>query len=321
MPNPNRRFHLFKRIARLGLLSLSLGGALAVGLTGCRSNPQTALPQTHCQRIVSLSPSITEVLYAMQLGPHVVGVTQFCRYPADVLSKPKVGGYVDPNMEAMLRLKPDLIVVRKEQTELVHRIQGLHIPVLPVEHRSTEGILNSFQMLGQVCHQENRAKSLVSGLRQRIQAVQRKTSRIQNRPTVMVVVDRDTYAKKLRWVYVPGEDGFFDSMIRQSGGKNAAPAGRKGFLQVSSEGIVRMNPDIIIETLPYTRAAQQNPAEIRRQWNSLPQVKAVRDGHVYLFTDDFMVIPGPRYVQALEKFAQVIHPELDWKHDHPAQRP
>lgn len=303
------------------LIGIGLSVVLAAGLSGCGGIKPTALPKTSCQRVISLSPSITEVLYALQLGKQVVGVTQFCLYPADARKKPKVGGYVDPNMEAMLRLKPDLIVVRKEQTELVQRIRDLRIPVLPVEHRNTEGILDSFQALGQVCHRQELAQATVADLRGRIQAVERKTQHVQYRPTVLVAVDRDTYAKRLRWVYVPGEDGFFDSMIRQAGGRNAAPAGRKGFLQVSSEGIIRMNPDIIIEALPYTRAARQNPEDIRKQWNSLPQVAAVQQHRVYLFTDDFMVIPGPRYVQALEKFARVIHPELDWKHDQPPQRP
>jgi len=319
---PNRQSSTLKLSAGFArLLTSVLLIVLAVGMSGCKTATSSQLPQSQCRRVISLSPSITEVLYALQLGNNVVGVTQFCLYPADARRKPKVGGYVDPNMEAMLRLKPDLIVVRKEQTDLVQRVRDLRIPVLPVEHRNTEGILNSFEMLGQVCQRQPQAQSIVSDLRGRIQAIERKTQGVQHKPTVLVAVDRDTYAKKLRWVYVPGEDGFFNSMIRQAGGKNAAPAGRKGFLQVSSEGIIRMNPDIIIEALPYTRAARQNPEDIRKQWDSLPQVAAVRNHRVYLFTDDFMVIPGPRYVQALEKFAQVIHPELDWKHDQPPQRP
>jgi iron complex transport system substrate-binding protein len=327
MSSGNRSQRL-PRLSRLGQWWLGWGVLLlllAVALTGCRNSPApNSAIHTQCRRIVSLSPSVTEVLFALDLGSQVVGVTKFCHYPPEARNKPSVGGYVDPDMETLLRLKPDLVIVRQEQTDLVQAVRNLGIPVLGVDHRDTDGILASFAQIGRLCHRETQAQAEVNHLKATVGAIEHKTRTASTRPSVLVVVDRDSHASRIRWAYVAGQDGFYDRMIREAGGKNALPTGRKGFLQVSSEGILRMNPEIIIETLPSIGGVGEAPADAWRQWSGLPQVAAVRNHRVYLFNQDYMVIPGPRYVQVLEQFAQAIHPELDWTHDGtsppPAQR-
>lgn len=299
---------------------------LTVALVGCRKQATFPSLATHtrCQRIVSLSPSVTEVLFALNLGKQVVGVTKFCHYPPEAQKKSSVGGYVDPDMEMLLRLKPDLVIVRQEQTALIQDIRNLGIPVLPVDHRDTDGILASFTQIGRVCHRDAQATAMVHRLQAQVDAIQKKTLSARTRPSVLVVVDRDSRADRIRWAYVAGEDGFYDRLIRQAGGKNVLPTGRKGFLQISSEGILRMNPEIIIETLPSIGGVGDSSGDAWKQWASLPQVAAVKHHRIYLFSQDYMVIPGPRYVQVLEQFAHAIHPELDWKHDPAlpiAQRP
>jgi len=283
---------------------------LAVLFSGCRTAPVQKLPQTSCQRVVSLSPSVTEILYALDMGRQVAGVTRFCKYPADARTKPSVGGYVDPNLEALVRLKPDLVIIRTEQTGLVHQVRALNVPVLTVEHRNMDGILTSFEQIGQVCHREEQAHTYVSGLQARIQAVKKTLGRVHRKPSVLVSLEGDVHTSSIHWVYVAGPGSIYDWVIAQAGGVNAVPPNRTGFVQISSEGILRMNPDVIIELLPYS--SKIDPAVVRRQWDSLPSVAAVRNKRVYLFSQDYMMIPGPRFVGALEQFARVIHPELGW---------
>jgi iron complex transport system substrate-binding protein len=311
LTNVNLRFLL----AVLFLFFLSFLG-------GCKKTPlHQNVSQSGCERVVSLSPSITEVLYALDLGPQVAGVTRYCKFPAEAQKKPQVGGYIDPDSEALLRLKPDLVVLREEQHQLIQQLRGLGFHLLTVDHRNASGILKSIDQVGRACHQEAQARQLRATLERDIAAVQAQIRTTTHRPKVLVVLDRDVQSEKLHWAFVAGEDGFYDWLIENAGGIRAVPAGQRGFMQVSPEGILRMNPDVIIETTEShgpdaakLSQAQQN-ALAEKQWRSLPQVSAVKNHRIYHFSQDYMVIPGPRFPRVLEKFAQAIHPEINWKHE------
>lgn len=319
-----------------------------LSLSGChqewatRNDSNTQAKNTHtkaqCQRVVSLSPSITEVLYALHLEDRLVGVTRFCHYPAQARQKPKVGGYLDPDLEALLRLKPDTVMVREEQSSLAQKIRSLGITVFPVNHRSTQGILDSFIQIGQLCHTEALANASVQGLKTHVQTIQHKTANAKTRPRVLLVVDRDIQSDTIRWVYAAGTDGFYNHLIAMAGGVNVFSPAQKGFLQISAESILRLNPDVIIEILPVldrvSNSALSNadaPNEkttIRqaetitwRSWQKLSRLKALQNHRIYLLSQDYMNIPGPRFWQALEQFAQVIHPELHWSNVNPTDRP
>ncbi len=310
----------FKVRALLAILFLTL-----VTLSGCvktllPSASQTSL-NSACQRVVSLSPSITEVLYALDLGDHVAGVTRYCKYPKAAQRKPQVGGYVDPDTEALLRLKPDLVILRGEQIQLSHQLKALGFPLLAVDHQTVPGILASIDAVGQACHRKTQAKQLHQELQQEMDRIASTLKQAATRPTVLVVLDRNVQSEKLKWAFVAGEDGFYNQLVEQAGGRNVLPPHKKGFLQISAEGILRLNPDVIIETTEslglantqLTQADQNAMAEA--QWRSLPQVSAVKHHRVYHFGQDYMVIPGPRFPQILTQFAQAIHPELHWKHE------
>ncbi|WP_373531692.1 ABC transporter substrate-binding protein [Vampirovibrio sp.] len=299
-----------------------------IGFSGCgKSALKSARSDTSCERVVSLSPSITEVLYALDLGPQIAGVTRYCKYPPAAVQKPKVGGYVDPDSEALLRLRPDLVALREEQTQLVGQLKGLGFRLLTVDHRNTAGILKSLDQVGLACHRVPQARALRQSLERDIEAVRRRLAATSKRPSVLVVIDRDVHAAKVHWAFVAGQDGFYDWLIHSAGGKNALPAGKKGFLQISPEGILRMNPDVIIETTAsigpgfgtLSQVSQVSQAEKNKaaeaQWASLSEVSAVKNHRVYHFNQDYMVIPGPRFPKVLRQFAQAIHPELDWNHE------
>lgn len=258
-------------------------------------------------RIVSLSPSITECLFALGLGDRVVGVTNYCDYPPEALTRSKVGGYYDLNLEAIVALRPDLVVCMPEHADYLSDLERLDLSHLTVDHRKVEAILESLTTLGRTCGVPERAKALVRDIRQRMRTVQERV--IDRRhPSVLVCVGRNMGSATIDDVYLAGHAGFYDEMITLAGGTNAYQ-GELAFPVVTREGLLRLKPEIIIDMVADLPESGLTETDVLQQWNSLPDLPAVRQGRVFLFTDDFVVVPGPRFIQILEKMAAVIHPE------------
>ncbi len=295
------------------LLIVALGGLVFLGtgerhgradLPDAMSEASAGLPQ----RIVSLSPSTTETLFALGLGDRVVGVTRYCQYPPEARKKPQVGGYHDPSYEAIVALQPDLVVLRSENEQFVKAFRDLGLTLLEVRHDCVEGILDSFLMIGRRCGVEAEARRIVADIESQMHRITEKTAGLQ-RPRVMVVAQRTLGTGKIQNVYVAGSDRFMNRMILLAGGKNACSDTRAGFPVVSGEGILRMNPQVILDLLSNAPRGGLSAEEVLRDWQQLPDVEAVRSGRVHLVEDDYAFIPGPRFIKLVEKFARLIHPD------------
>jgi iron complex transport system substrate-binding protein len=290
---------------RPGLCAL----AWVLALVGCgrQPSPPAAAPASGqpAQRIVSLAPSITETLYALDLGPRVVGVSSFCDYPPDALTKPKVGALLDPNIEAVLALRPDLVVLLDTHGTTLTALQALDIPSLTVPGRTMEEVLTSIQTIATACGCSERGVALTSAMRKRIDAVARRPHPA-SLPRVLVSVGRTLGSGRLQDIYVAGEDGFFSELIRLAGGRNACPEKTIRFPMVSPEGVQEMNPDIIIELAADLDKLSLTAADVVREWAIVREVSAVRNGQVHVFTEDYVTVPGPRFVLLLEHMADVI---------------
>lgn len=260
-------------------------------------------------RMVSLSPSITECLFALGLGDRVVGVTNYCDYPPEARTKSKVGGYYDLNLEAIIALHPDLVVCMPEHADYLSDLERLGLSHLTVDHRKVETILDSLTTLGRTCGVPERAKVLVQDIRQRMTSVQK---RVVNgrRPSVLVCVGRNMGSATIDEVYVAGRAGFYEEIISLAGGMNAYQGkGELVYPVITGEGLLRLKPEIIIDMVADLAESGLTEADVLQQWKSFPDLPAVKQGRVFLFTDDFVVVPGPRFIQILEKMAAVIHPE------------
>ena len=197
----------------------------------------------HCRRIVSMAPSITETLFALGLGDRVVGVTRYCSYPTEAKELPRIGGYLDPNFEAIVALKPDLVVMLIENEQSLPAFAKLGMTSLSVCHQNVDGILDSLLHIGQACDAEETARSLAADLQARMGRVRRKTAGLQ-RPRVLCAIERTLGSGTLEDVYVAGTNGFFDKIITLAGGRNAYRGQAAAFPVVSSEGILEMNPQV-----------------------------------------------------------------------------
>ncbi len=294
------------------LLSASALAFLAVAMPGCgRSRPGVsepaggASPAKPARRVVSLAPSITEILFALDLGPRVAAVTSFCDYPPEALARPKVGGLLDPNIEAIAAARPDLVILFAHQQTVREALRVLGLDCLEVHGDTMEQILDSIQVIARACGVPERGEALAGALRERVDAVARQP-RPPQPPRVLVSIGRTLGGGDLRDVYVAGEDGFFSELIRLAGGCNACPEKTIRFPMVSPEGILEMRPDVIVELAPDLERYSLTVSDVVREWDRVREVPAVRFGQVHVFAEDYVTVPGPRFVLLLEKMAAVI---------------
>ena len=322
------RTHVFRPVvlARcLGSRPLGCAALAAALLLGaCGRNPTqpatadakaTPAADSHkaraSQRIVSLAPSITEILFALGLGDQVVGVTRYCAYPPAAGAKPKVGGYLDPNFEAITALTPDLVVLTKQHEAAITQLQGMGLKLLVVDTSGVAGILDAIPRIGQACGKVSAAAALLADINGRIEAIRRQTTGLA-RPRTLIVVQRDLDSAELTHVCLAGQDGFYSALLEMAAGTNAYRSAQIKFPEVSREGIIEMNPEVIVDLVAMAAAPNLGMDRLLKPWQSLQDVAAVRTGRVHVLTQDYATVPGPRFVLLLDQMARLLHPEVKW---------
>ncbi len=260
------------------------------------------------RRIVSLAPSITESLFALGLGDRVVGVSRFCDWPPEVRNRPQVGGLFDPNLERIVRLAPDLVIGLDGQPDTLWPMHKLGLPLLVVDHRSIEGLLESIRLLGAVCGASAEAERLLQDIQDRLEAVRQRVAG-RPRPRVLVSVQRTVGAGRIENIYISGQEGHLGRIVQLAGGENAAPSAWAAFPIVSAESLLQLDPDVILDLVPGFCSQNLPREQILADWRSLSGLRAVREARVYLLDEDFVFRPGPRFILLVEKLAQLFHPD------------
>jgi iron complex transport system substrate-binding protein len=259
-----------------------------------------AAAQDMPRRIVSLAPSVTEVLFAAGAGARVVGVTSYCAFPRAVLGLPRVGGYLTPSYEALVALRPDLVVTLAEHADVEPKIRALGIPILRLDHRSLDGIVRSIEQVGERCGTAAHARQAAGALRLALAGATRSSA--SARPRVLICFGR---AEDFRRLTAAAPGTIHDDLITRAGGVNVLASPAIAYPTLSAEGVMRLDPDVIIE---FSSGATDATA-LRRQWSRLDAVRAVRNGRVYVFTGEFLSVPGPRFARLTETIARSIRGE------------
>lgn len=254
------------------------------------------------QRIVALAPSLVEVVYQLELDDQLVGVSRFCKYPADAATKPIVGGYLDLDFEAVLKLKPDYVILLEEQKLTAERLNQLGVRTIMVDHASTDGILSSIELIGNNLGKNTEAKTIVQNLQARIQSIPRHT---QEKPRVLVCISRDTTSSHPDRIIAAGNAGVHQEYITLTGGINAYQ-GNIAFPAISREKLIQLNPDVIIELVDEETWKNLGKEKLLQQWAAYSELKAVQNQNVIFLYENKHVIPGPRFVDTLEAFAAAI---------------
>jgi iron complex transport system substrate-binding protein len=256
------------------------------------------------QRIISLAPSNTEILFALGLGDKVVGVTDFCDYPEEAKAIEKVGG-IEPNMEKIVALKPDLVLAiggSPAQVEKATEMEKLGLAVLVLEPADIEGIMANIELVGKATGAEKEASELVAEMRKRLNNITAKTKGAKSKPKVFFELDATDPSKP----YTPGPGSFIDALITLAGGSNIGASAKMQWAQLSTEEIIAQDPEVIVlGDANYGVTAEMVKA--RPGWSV---ITAVKNGAIYPIDDVLISRPGPRIIDGLEALARIIHPEL-----------
>lgn len=276
-------------------------------LTIALASTSSVVAQNSCERIVSLAPSVTELVFELGLGSRLVGATEFCRYPSEALSVPRVGGYLDVSIERIVTSRPTTVFGLKESEMEVRPLERFPMTVDLLNHSSLAGIKASYQAVAKRCGVEPRASELLASLSEREAAIRDRCSRARGRgapPRVMVVVGRTREGSADTGVYVSGNDGFYADIVTLLGAVNVHQGRTVAVPTLSAEGILKLAPDVIIDIVNVDDKV--NEGQVRQLWAKFQSLPAVKQGRVVVVSDDFASIPGPRYIQLAEKVAEAV---------------
>jgi cobalamin transport system substrate-binding protein len=251
------------------------------------------------KRLVSLAPSVTETLYALGLGGRIVGDTDYCDYPSEAAQKPHVGAVLDPSVEKIVALKPDLVIGSAEanRREIAEQLAKLGIPLYGLSDHTMADVLKSIRDLGALLGCPGQAGALATALEQRIETVERRVAAAP-KPRVLFV----TWYEPLITV---GRQNFIADVIRRAGGASIAEDLSGEWPRLSLEAVLERDPDVIL--VPQSQSFSPTLDKFRQLpgWRSLA---AVNGGRVYRVPDT-IIHPSPRLVDALEAVAQLLHPD------------
>ncbi len=256
------------------------------------------------QRIVSTAPSITETLFAMGLGPRVVGVTIYCNYPPEVVKLPKIGKLLKPDVEAIAALHPDLVVVEKNPNHLPEQLTNLHIRYVEFESLDLETIYAGIRAIGKAADASTAAGKLIHDMQGTFQDL---SSRTQDLPKPSVAFLVGHTGNRLEGLIAGGPHSYFSDLIDMAGGQNVFSDSLSPYPKISLEEMLGRNPDFILELSGESKEKQE---EVIRLWKEHPSLRAVANGRVYPMPPGPFLIPGPRAVEAVRILTHLLHPDL-----------
>ena len=262
------------------------------------------------QRVVSLAPSITEMLFALGLDEQIVGVTNFCNYPPAAETKPKVG-YTHPNLESLLALRPDMVAAPSEflRADVLAKLEALKVPVFVLQARSLEDVLAHLHLLGRIFERPAAADAVTRHMRERLHYITRQLEATQ--PT------RVLYVLSSQPLITVGPDSYIHQMIGVAHGINIASNASGAYPRLSMEAVLDANPEVLIFPVGSTESVSDSERQAWSRWTGL---SAVRHQRLHVVSSDTLNRPGPRVMDGLEQLARAIHPKA-FSSDTPPSRP
>lgn len=250
------------------------------------------------QRVVSLAPSVTETIFALGFGDRVVGVTTQCDYPAEARKIPKIGGFMNPSLEAVVAKRPDLVLGVRGATDPAgaREMERLGLKVNLLSLTSVSEILRAFKDIARLLGNPAAGEKLAEEINAQIDRVKQRVEPAPRRPVLLAV--------GLRPLVAVGGKNFIDELITLAGGENIARDASQPWLNLPDEFVVAKAPQVIIEA-----GMGSERGEPARHWRDLKSIPAVKEGRVYSYPSDKILRPGPRIGDGLEEIARLVHPE------------
>lgn len=258
------------------------------------------------RRIVSTAPGITEMLFAAGLGDRVVGVTNFCHYPPEVLKLPKVGTYLQPNLEVIAALRPDLVVIETNPVQLQAKLGRLGLKVLELNYDRIAGIYRSLGEIGVAAGVPDRAAAKVKEIRGGLEAI-RASAASRPKRRILFVVGRTPGA--LEGMVGVGRSSYLNEVMELAGGVNVLAGAPAAYPKLSLEEILARNPEVIVDMGEMAETAgvtEERKRAVVKLWERHATLAAVKRHAVYAVASDVFVVPGPRVVDAAREFARML---------------
>jgi iron complex transport system substrate-binding protein len=256
------------------------------------------------ERIIALSPSINEIIFALGGGDKIVGNTEYCTYPKESIDKPKVGGYFSPSLEKMLTLKPDIVIMQQSSYKLSRQLEDLGIKTRVAKLKTLKDIKDTVKIIGDVLDEPKKADELLAKIEQSLNSIK---GIIENKK-ILMVIDHKLSVKKR--VFVAGQNLYFDDIINLSGNTNAFQSKRKGQPILNIENIIATNADIVVLLAPFKEKYGLTNEELIKPWKELP-IKAAKNDNIYVIGKHYAGIASDRIVLFLEDFRRILQSVKD----------
>ena len=284
------------------LIVAGVGFSLWGGMGAPGNHPAQAIPA----RIVTLGPSAAEIICLLGACDHVVGVSRYCTHPPELQDLPRIGGLVDPDLERIVALRPDLVVLRGNSEAVTALCSKLGIRVYLDRTETLADIQTTINELGGILQRSGQARQLATEFQARLSSI-RATGARHAPPRVLLTVSRRP--DRLADVLTAGKGTFLSEAVAIAGGTNVFGHLDLAYPQVSLESIVAAAPDVIIEFMPGAEVTDDDLATFKTQWQSLGPTPAGDTGCIHAITADHALMPSPRFVGIVETMATMLHPE------------
>jgi len=283
---------------------LAIAGLILASLFGCEGSSTTGRPPPPGSlRLVCAAPSATEICCALGLREQIVGRTRFCEYPPGIQALPAIGALDETNVEALLGLKPDLVLVSGSSRAITDRLERLHLRSATLPDRSLADIFESIRRVGELTGRSTAASALCAGIDAELTRIAQRCARL---PPARVLILLGTLADPPAPPFVVGPGSFHDDLLRRAGQLNAVGSDVPAYGPLSLEAIVRADPDVIVELDADGRERPGGRADALRAWSKLGPLSAVRSGRIHVLVGRHHQIPGPRIVQSFEELCRAI---------------
>ncbi|HEV8578400.1 MAG TPA: helical backbone metal receptor, partial [Thermoanaerobaculia bacterium] len=297
-----------RRAHRFALLLIPLYLLLSCRID--RGAGTTIEPASPPRRIIALTPSLVEILFALGLGDRVAGVGNYVFYPPEAASKPRIGGLFDPNLERIVSLKPDLAVLLPSERDLGRQLRPLGVDILVVPDETLADVEGSFLTIARRCGVPEAGERLAARWRADL------APQLLPGPPLKVMVSVGRSAGRLGEVTVAARRTFYDELLTRLGAVNVFADAPTRYPQVNLEEIVARKPDVILELRP-DPLTPDRAAAVVNDWNTLSQIPAVRNGRVKVISGDFTMLPGPRlgrlYREMRGALAESLPEPVSWR--------
>lgn len=284
------------------LVTTAICAASVAGMRRVERAPLIAADAGPPKRIVSLAPAMTEICFALGMGDRVVGRTTYCEWPPEAAKLPVIGGLLDPNIERILALNPDLLLVAKSGKDLRGQLDAAGVPYMVLPNDSLDDVYTSIGMIGERCGQRNAAENLIAQLRGRTERV---VSGVQPGPKrVLLSISASRVPMSPPWVV--GPDSYLGTLVGLTGNKVVPANLGAGYGEISLENVLKTDPDVIIEVRGLAGEPRELARDAERAWGTIGDLRAVRDHRVYVLSGARHVTPGPRFVDTLDELRDLL---------------